>query len=586
MKGFYRVFFLCANASLNFFKPGFLLLMSRLPGLTTVLLVTACDGDKLLAPVDVIDNVEHKKSRPNILLVVADDLGYSDLGAFGGEIDTPNLDKLAQEGVRLSSFYATPACSTTRASLLSGTDYHLTGLGSLPSAMTPNQKGLPGYEGYLNSRVLTIPELMRDAGYATYMSGKWHLGTAESSIPANRGFDRSFVMLTGAGGHFDDLGAIGPQKTPYQEDGRDVALPEDFYSTRTYTDKLINQIEAGRERQAPFFAYLAYSAPHWPLQAPEASIAKYRGKYDKGFGDIQAGRVARQKSLGVINEGTLPFPSDMADQQWIKLSEEERKIEVRKMEIYAAMIDDLDKEIARLVDYLKRIGEYDNTYIFFMSDNGPEGRDIGSGLKIKGKSLDGWITSCCDNSYENMGKGDSYLWSGSGWAWTSAAPLRGLKVYTHEGGIRVPAFVSHPGLRKGAIEDSFATIKDIMPTFLELGGITHPGTRYQGRNVLPMQGASLVPLLNGEAKTVHDQNYITGWEFLGRRALRKGDWKIVSLQASDDRAEWQLFNISSDPTELNDIAQENPVVLQEMVDAWDVYAAENNIVLPDFSDQP
>ncbi|MGS2722225.1 arylsulfatase [Porticoccus sp. GXU_MW_L64] len=536
------------------------------------LFVAACTGG-------TPDVQEQEDKRPNILLIVADDLGYSDLGAYGSEIDTSNLDQLAQRGVRLTQFYATPACSTTRASLLTGTDYHLTGLGSLASVLAPNQKNQPGYEGYLNDGVVTLPELMREAGYSTYMSGKWHLGKAESSVPASRGFDTSFAMITGTGNHFDISSALGPGKNHFQENGKILEeLPAGYYSTRTFTDKLIQQIDAGKAAGKPFFAYLTYSAPHWPLQAPESSIAKYRGRYDQGFASIQAERFSRQKQLGLISEEVEYFPSATARETWAGLNAEERKVETRRMEIYAAMVDDIDKQVGRLIAHLKEIGQYDNTYIVFMSDNGPEGRDIGR-IRIKGETLDEWITSTRDNSYDNMGKADSYLWTGPHWAWASAAPLHGIKVHTHEGGIRVPAFVSHPGLPRDTIT-ALATIKDIVPTFLELADASHPGQYYQGREIHPLQGRSLLPLLRGEAESVHDSDHVTGWEFLGRRALRKGDWKLVSPQRSGD-PKWQLFNIANDPTELNDLAKEQPQILQKMVVAWEKYAMDNNIILPE-----
>ena len=525
------------------------------------------------------------KSKPNILLVVADDMGYSDLGAFGAEIQTPHIDRLAEQGILLSNFHSTPVCSTTRASLLTGMDNHLVGIGTVPSAMAPNQKGAPGYEGYLTRAAATLPEILHDNGYNTYMAGKWHLGSIPEAKPSIRGFSRSFAMMTGGGaGHFDDFHAFafGPGKANYQENGETLSLPEDFYSTKTYTEKIMEYIEMDRAMDAPFFAYLAYTAPHWPLQAPDESIAKYKGVYDEGFEAIRAARLVRQKALGLVPDDIQAAPDQNLNLPWSSLTSDQQKIEARKMEIYAAMVDDIDRYMGKLVQYLKDIGEYENTYIIFMSDNGPEGREIDDEIKINGVRLGEWIEKCCDNSYENMGRLNSYVWYGEQWGWVSATPLKQFKAFTEQGGIQVPAIISHPSFAANAgINSAFITVKDLMPTILEIVGIEHPET-YAGQSILPIEGKSLVNLLSGTEKRVHADNYVTGWEFVGRRALRLGDWKIVAGRLTGDKGEWQLYNIADDPAELLDLAKERPKILEQMVAFWEQYSDDNNIILPEF----
>ena len=531
-------------------------------------------------------------NRPNILVIVADDLGYTDIGAFGGEIETPNLDALAMAGVRLTQFYVAPTCSPTRSMLMSGTDNHLAGLGNMAEELRANQQGHPGYEGHLSTRVAALPELLREAGYHTYMAGKWHLGLSEDTSPAARGFERSFALAQGGGGHFSDLPIVGPDPAIYREDGQLVPLPAEFYSSRFYSERLIEYLENRPDDGQPFFAYLAFTAPHWPLQAPAESIAKYAGRYDAGYDALQASRFARLQELGLLTEGMQAVPRVPEEPAWEALWAQEKQISARKMEIYAAMVDDLDHYLGTVFDTLKRRGEFDNTFIFFMSDNGPEGAH----LEIGWDALGEWVAECCDNSFENMGQADSYLWYGPNWARAGAAPFRMYKAFTTEGGIRVPAIVHYPKtVPAGTIYRGMATVMDVLPTILELAEIEHPQT-YQGREVLPLRGASMLPVLTGASASVHAEDYVMGWELFGRRAIRQGDWKIVWEPADfmgtapweprdphimGDR--WRLYNLADDPSEQIDLAQQQPERLQALIAAWETYAQETGIVLPDYN---
>lgn len=528
-----------------------------------------------------------KDNRPNILLVVADDLAFTDLGSFGGEIETPNLDALAASGVRLSQFYVAPTCSPTRSMLLSGTDNHLAGLGNMASELRANQQGNPGYEGYLNFRVVALPELLYNAGYHTYMAGKWHLGMTAETSPGARGFEHYFSLLQGGAGHLDQMPLVGPEPAIYEEDGEWVSVPEDFYSTRTYSERMLEYLENRPDDGKPFFAYLTYTAPHWPLQAPKESVAKYLGKYDAGYDALQVSRFKKMQQLGLTTSGMQVIDRLPTEMAWDALSLEERKIEARKMEIYAAMVDDIDRYLGTILESLKQSGDFDNTFIIFMSDNGPEGAH----LDIGWDALGNWVDQCCDNSFENIGAADSYVWPGPNWTRAVAPSFRMFKGFTTEGGIRAPAIVHFPkAISGGSIKGAMTTVMDILPTILELTAIEHPKT-FKGKEILPLRGSSMLSMLKGDKESVHDENYIMGWELFGRRAIRQGDWKIVSEPSGipwkpDDpnviEDQWRLYHLVSDPGEQIDLAKEEPERLKTLIKHWENYASETGVILPDY----
>jgi arylsulfatase A-like enzyme len=421
--------------------------------------------------------------RPNFLVIVADDLGFSDIGAFGGEIHTPNLDRLANAGIRFTDFHSAPACSPTRSMLLTGTDHHIAGIGTMREVLPPRFKGAPGYEGYLNDRVVALPELLRDAGYLTLMAGKWHLGNTIDRTPWARGFERSFALLPGAASHYGIVtGDFLPALSLYTEDDQFVSVDADFYSSDFYADTLLRYF---RERtdagDRPFFAYLPFQAPHWPLQAPEETITKYRGRYDAGPDALREARLAALKRLGLCPPDVTAHPV-VADgePEWSDMSAEERALSARSMEVYAAMVDRMDQNIGRVIDYLTETGELDNTMVIFMSDNGAEGAIV-EAMPILGGVIAAEIERNWDNSLDNLGAPNSFIWYGPRWAQAATAPSRLYKAFTAEGGIRVVGFVTWPGFeRQHQIGTAFTTVMDIAPTVLELAGVAHPGTDYQG----------------------------------------------------------------------------------------------------------
>ena len=514
--------------------------------------------------------------RPNILLIVADDLGYTDLGAYGAEISTPNLDKLASGGVKMTGFYASPFCSPTRSMLMSGSDNHLAGFGDMAELMLPEQRGKPGYEGYLNARVVPMAQVLKDAGYRTAMAGKWHLGVKEEFSPATSGFEQSYAMVMGGASHWGDqsgIVAMDPAKPPkaiYRENGKAIDIPRDgFYSSQAFTDKLLDYLKSGEKSGKPFFGYLAFTAPHWPLHAPDADIAKYEGRYKEGYDKLRKERLERMKRLGIVPADTPVYEGHAHWPKWESLTPAQQEAEARRMTVYSAMVDHMDRQIGRVLDYLKAKGELDNTFIFFMSDNGADGNSVYD----VGRTRE-WIEKDMDNSTANTGKPGSFIEYGPGWAQVGSTPFKLYKSFMYEGGIAVPAIAWGPGIKGGALKREFAHVTDVAPTIFELAGARHPGTEYQGKPVLPLRGKSMVSWLQGKASTVRSDQDAVGWELGGRKALRKGDWKIVYANKPWGKDGWELYNIAKDRTESRDLADENPQKLGEMIVAWKQYVAE------------
>jgi arylsulfatase A-like enzyme len=560
----------------------------------SIVLLSACSEEDKTSSVGIDTDLvkvasPSSEKRPNVLLIVVDDMAYNDLSIHGSEIQTPNIDSLMREGVILNNFHVAPNCSPTRAMLLSGTDSHIAGLGSMAESIAPNQKGRPGYEGYLNFSVAALPELFQDAGYHTYMTGKWHLGLTEETSPAARGFEKSFIVAQGGAGAFSNMLPIfGPDKAIYREDGKKLeSLPEDFYSTKFYTERMIEYIDSRIEDDKPFFSYLAYTSPHWPLQAPQESIAKYKGVYDEGYEALKAKRLQSLKELGLIDKNAQDFPRYSDEPDWDSLSDEEKRYQAKLMEIYAAMVDDVDIYIGKLIDHLKAIGEYKNTFIFFTSDNGPEAHN----LEEAWEGMAEFVEGCCDNSYENIGNANSYVWYGQNWGQAGNTPRRMYKGFTAQGGVQVPAFAHYPkALPKGLRNNEILHVMDVMPTLLELADIDHPGSTFSGREVVSMKGESMLSMLKGDEEKVHGEDYVIGWELFSKRAVRKGDWKIVyepfhevlEPRVAGIKSDiWQLYNLADDPTELDDQSEKNPEKLAEMIAYWDAYVSETGLVIPD-----
>jgi len=511
-------------------------------------------------------------ARPNILLIVADDAGYSDLGSYGGEIQTPNLDALAAVGIRFTEFTASATCSPSRSMLLTGTDNHLAGLGNMAEFMAPNQVGNPGYEGYLNDRVAVLPELLAEAGYDTFMAGKWHMGEEPEHWPAARGFLRDLALIPGGGSHLDDMWGATGEPQPYTYNGERIrALRPGFHSSVDYTAAIIANIEEHRGDGRPFFAYLALQAPHDPFQLPPEWLDRYEGRYDQGYDATRAARIERMKTLGLIPPDATVFPRLPTVPAWEDLPEEQRRESARRMELYAAMVEHMDANIGELIGYLKATGLYDDTLIFFISDNGPEGNIMEMGAP--------W-----DNSrFEDWGKAGTFIQYGPAWAQVGAGPLRMYKGFVSEGGIRMPMIVAGKGVAGSArIEDGLVHIMDIPTTILDVAGVAHPGGT-KGTDIEPLQGKSLAPVLTDPAAEVRSPADWIGWQLFGNSAIRMGDWKMVRLCEPFGTGDWQLYDLAADPGETIDLASERPEIRDQLLRHWDEYVARNNVVLPDTS---
>ncbi len=526
--------------------------------------------------------------RPNIVIILGDDLGFADMGSFGGEIRTPNLDALAKDGVRFTNFYTHATCSPTRSMLLTGVDTHLNGLGNMDEWAAPNQWGVEGYEGYINDRVAMLPQLLKGAGYHTYMVGKWHLGKQPDQIPRARGFERDFTLLDGAGSYWDmtNFTAASPRSV-FTEDGRYLTqLPKDYYATKTYTDKLIGFIDANCGDGKPFFAYVSHQAPHDPFHLPRDWRNRHVGEYDKGWDAVRQERLKRQIELGIMPPGT-----ELAERMWflpdpIVLAPAPRALLGKKMELYAGMVENLDFHVGRLIDHLKKIGEYDNTIFIVFGDNGAEGTDLFQMVAGSPGSRDYLFAAINWSQTHPKAWGDpgSYVGYGPMWAQVSMTPFSQYKGWMAEGGIRNALIVSGPGVRQpaGSINHGLMHVADIMPTLLDVAGASYPKT-HQGRELPPLIGKSWSRVLAGQADSVRtDQDYLA-WEIFGNRAVRQGDWKLRWQFKPYGKGDWELFNVAKDPAERKDVAAQNPEKVKALTALWDDYVKANNVIVPNRS---
>ena len=521
--------------------------------------------------------------KPNILLIVADDMGFSDIGCFGGEIKTPNLDALAARGLRATNFYVGPTCSPTRSMLLSGCDNHVAGLGNMAEYLGPKQKGKPGYEGHLNDRVVSLAKVLRDAGYRTCMAGKWHLGEEPSQWPAAVGFEHDFTLLQGGGSNWSDMMYPNPAHPhlTFTLDGKKLEkLPENHFSSEAYSNSIIKCVDEHKDDGKPFFAYLSFQAVHAPFAVPDDWLDKYKGQYDKGYDAVRAERLARMKEMGLVGEDVALSPRLPKIPAWDKLTPEQQKLSARRMEIYAAMLANMDYHIGRVLDHLKEQGALDNTLVIFLSDNGAEPTELAKLVELvfdeKAKK---WFLANFDTRSENWGRKGSTVDYGPGWAQVGSTPFRFYKAWTAEGGIRSPLIVGGPGVKHtGDINPALLHVTDVVPTLLEVAGTEHPSKK--DSKLAPITGKSLVPLFAGSADAVRTETDWIGWELFGNRAVRQGDWKLLYiLNAADGPGEWQLFNIKDDPGETKDLSKENPDKRKALLALWDEYVKSNGVIL-------
>jgi len=532
-------------------------------------------------------------NRPNIIVILSDDVGFSDLGCYGGEIATPNLDSLAKGGVRFTQFYNTARCCPTRASLLTGLHPHQAGIGHMM-----DDRGQDGYRGNLNRHCVTIAEAFKPAGYRNYAVGKWHVTPGQTAKaqadtnnwPLQRGFDRYYGTIHGAGSYFDPSSLVRDNAILTVANDPEYQ-PKEFYYTDAIADHAVKFIrEHGREHRAqPFFLYTAFTAAHWPLHAKDSDIAKYKGRYDGGYEPVRAARRAKLKQLGLLNEKwAAPTPSD----EWDAVKN--KAFESRCMEVYAAQLDCMDQGIARIIGALKAQGQFENTLILYLQDNGGCAEGIGRGTNFTARAdkpsllpmsrddrqhdstprqtRDGWPVR---KSLGVMpGGSDTYIAYGRGWAQVSNTPFREYKHWTHEGGISTPLIAHWPGgvaaSRRGAFEKQPGQLVDIMATCLDVAGASYPA-EHRGQKIKPLEGTSLRPVFTGKAVA---RTRPLVWEHEGNRAIRDRDWKLVAKENKP----WELYNLAADRSELHDLAATEPDRVKKMSASWDAWAARANVL--------
>jgi arylsulfatase/uncharacterized sulfatase len=517
-----------------------------------------------------------EKKRPNVVILLADDWGYSDIGSFGSEIRTPHIDALAAAGVRFSDFHVAGSCSPTRAMLQTGISNHRAGLGNMPETIPPEHVGKPGYDTVLNDRVVTVASLFRDSGYRTYLTGKWHLGKTPDKLPTARGYDHAFSLADAGADNFEQKPIEGLYDTAaWTEDGKPATLPKDYYSSRFVVDKMIDYIDAGRASGRPFFASVNFLANHIPVQAPDLYIDRYRTAYDRGWTAIRAARRDRAAALGIV-PATTPMVTMASTKDWSGLSAEQRAAYARAMAAYGGMAEAADEQIGRLIAHLKTTGEYENTIFLFLSDNGAEPTDPMATLPGR---LNAWVHY--DMRPGDQGRRGSFTFIGPGWASAASSPLRGYKFSAGEGGLRVPLIVAWPGnpaVKAGAIAGRFAYVTDIAPTLLALAGVPGHGTAYRGRPVEPMMGSSLVPVLTGDTDNVHPATQAIGYELSGNAAIFRGDYKLVKNLPPTGTGEWHLYDIVRDPGETRDLAGAMPGLFRTMQADYAAFAARDQVL--------
>ncbi|MBD2702265.1 arylsulfatase [Spirosoma sp. BT702] len=491
-------------------------------------------------------------ARPNIVLIMADDMGYSDLGCYGSEIPTPNLDKLARQGVRFTQFYNTARCCPTRASLMTGLFQHQAGIGHMtkePANRIDYDYGVYGYRGEINRNCVTLAEVLKSAGYHTYMAGKWHLGHATPDLrPRQRGFDRFYGLLAGASSYLDPIQLRGI----WIDDAPVERVTQPFYTTDAFTDNAVTYLTEQKDKD-PFFLYLAFTSPHWPLHALEKDIAQFRGKYRQGWDSLREQRFRKQVKEGIVSEKWGLSARPEIYPAWAGQDTAKQRDMDYRMAVYAAQISRMDQNIGKLVDYLKKSGKLDNTLLVFLSDNGAcqEGGILGGGQPT---------------DINDPAKGGTISY-GAVWANASNTPLKGFKHVSYEGGIATPLIIHYPkGMtgQKGRISNAPGYLIDIMPTFIEASGATYPAEA-KGQKIHPLEGKSLLPVLTKGTRQQHEYMY---WEHENMRAIRTGNWKAVGVIGKP----WELYNLEIDRTEQHNVAGEHSELLKKLDEQWNTWA--------------
>jgi arylsulfatase A-like enzyme len=503
--------------------------------------------------------------RPNIVVIVADDVGFTDLGAYGGEARTPNIDALAQRGAQFSRYYSSPLCSPSRAMLLTGMDNHRTGHSTIIEVLPPEMRGRPGYTMHLEPGVVTLATRLQRGGYRTYATGKWHLGHGEGDLPDSHGFERSFVLDASGADNWEERTYVPYYDTAHWfENGQRAHLPENFYSSEFIVDRMIQYMDADTTRTEPFFAYLAFQAVHIPVQAPREYTAHYRGVYQGGWEELRANRWRRAQELGLLPAGAQIGPPHPSLRRWSAISGDEQALYARSMEVHAGMLESMDHHIGRFIQYLQSRGLAENTIFVVTSDNGPEpSNPVADADFRRWMRLTGYT-----RRMEDLGERGSFVMIGPENA--NATATGSLYKFTSgEGGLHVPLIVAGPGVTQQRV-DARAFVTDITPTLLERAGVA--------ADAPAMDGVSMSALLAGQAAFVRDENTPFGVEVSGHSALYRGDYKLVRTPGPLGDSSWRLYNLAQDPGETTDLAAQMPELAASMLTDYEAYAQRNGVL--------
>ncbi len=509
-------------------------------------------------------------ARPNILVVLFDDVGFMDFGAYGSDTRTPKIDALAKKGVILSRFHSSPFCGPSRAMLLTGMDNHQVGMGTLVETVTEEMRRQPGYSMLWKTNQKTVASLLSEAGYRTYVAGKWGIGEAGANLPNKFGFDRSYVMDATGGSNYNAKPYLpGYHDVGWFEDGKPVTLPSDYYSSRSLVDKMINYIDAGDPKE-PFFAFLPLQAVHIPVQVPKKYIDSYNGVFDAGWDVMRKARLERAIKLGLVPPTTKLAPAPKTHRAWDDLTPEEKSLAAREMQVNAGMMTAADEHVGRLLESLETAGKLKNTIVIITSDNGAEA----AVTKFKGlqkvlvrgiEAIEGF-----DTSPENMGQINSLTAIGPEWASVSSAPFHLYKFYGSEGGLRVPFIVAGPGIKATGISDAPVHVADLVPTILEAARVPYNASDFYGR--------SAFPVLAGEGASSRTEDEGFGFEVSGNAALYRGKWKITRLSPPLGDRKWRLYDLSQDPGETTDLSADNPKLFESMLAEYQSYSKRVGVI--------
>jgi len=511
-----------------------------------------------------------QQTRPNVLVVLFDDVGFMDFGAYGSDSRTPNIDALAKRGVMLSRFHSSPFCGPSRAMLLTGMDNHQVGMGTLVETVTADMRKSPAYSMLWSANQKTLASLLSEAGYKTYVTGKWGIGEAGANLPHRFGFDKSYVMDATGGSNYDAKPYLpGYDNVSWFEDGKPVKLPEGYYSSRSLVDKMIGYIDSG-ERDKPFFAFLSLQAVHIPVQVPKPYIDAYNGVFDAGWDVLRKARLQRAIERGLVPPGTKLPPPPKTHREWNDLTPEEKAVSAREMQVNAGMMTAADEHIGRLLAHLKAAGKLENTIVIITSDNGAEAAvtkfEGFQKLIVRGiEKIEGFKTSP-----DNMGQPGSLTAIGPEWASVSSAPFNLYKFYGSEGGLRVPLIVAGPGVKASGVLHSPVHVADLVPTILDAAGVAHSAAGFYGRSAFPVLAKQ------ADRSRPEDQGF--GFEVSGNAALYRAQWKITRLAPPLGDAKWRLYDLSVDPGETNDVSSGNLELFKSMLDEYRSYSEKVGVI--------